>query len=79
MTAIEGKMLTCDVCGKSLFLKFVGEREADGGYTKWREYENADGWTMNVHVGEIWLKNVCPECGELLQKSLTEIINEIRS
>lgn len=78
MTAIEGKMLTCDVCGKSIFLRFIGEREADGGYTKWREYENADGWT-SIHVGEISLGNVCPKCGELLQNAMTEIINEIRS
>ena len=78
MSATEGKLLTCDVCGKSTFLRFVGEKEADGGYTRWREYENADGWT-SINVGKIRLKNVCPECGELLQKSLTEIINEIRS
>jgi len=78
MSVTEGKLLTCDMCGKSVFLKFVGEKEADGGYTKWREYEKSDGWIMNVHVGNIWLGNVCPECGELLQKSLTEIINEIR-
>lgn len=79
MSVTEGKLLTCDVCGKSVFLKFVGEKQSDGGYTKWREYEKSDGWIMNVHVGDIWLKNVCPECGELLQKSLTKIINEIRS
>jgi hypothetical protein len=66
------------VCGKTVFLKFVGEREADGGYTKWREYEDIpDGWMMNVHVGDIWLKNVCPECGELLRKSLAEAIGKI--
>ena len=77
MSATEGKLLTCDVCGKSTFLRFVGEKQSDGGYTKWREYENAEGWT-SIHVGKIRLQNVCPECGELLQKSLTEIINEIR-
>lgn len=76
MTAIEGKMLTCDVCGKSLFLKFVGKREADGGYTKWREYENADGWT-SVRVGKISLGNVCPKCDELLQNALLKCIDEI--
>lgn len=78
MSAIEGKMLTCDVCGKSIFLKFVGEREADGGYTKWREYENADGWS-SIHVGKISLGNVCPKCFERIEKSLTEIIGEIRA
>lgn len=78
MTAIEGKMLTCDVCGKSIFLKFVGEKETDGGYTKWREYENAEGWS-SVYVGKIGLGNVCPKCFELIEKSLTEIINGIRS
>ena len=79
MSATEGKMLTCDVCGKSTFLRFVGEKEADGGYMKWREYEKSDGWIMNVHVGDIWLQNVCPECGELLRKSLSETIAGIRA
>lgn len=79
MSATEGKLLTCDVCGKSTFLRFVGEKEADGGYTRWREYEKSDGWIMNVHVGDIWLKNVCPECGELLRKSLSETIDGIRA
>lgn len=78
MSTTEGKLLTCDVCGKSIFLRFVGEKQADGGYTKWREYENADGWT-SIHMGEIRLQNVCPECGELLRKSLSETIDGVRA
>lgn len=77
MTAVEGKMLTCDMCGKTIFLKFVGEREADGGFTKWREYENADGWT-NPHFGKINLGNLCPSCNERLQNALLKTINEIK-
>ena len=79
MSATEGKLLTCDVCGKSTFLRFVGEKQSDDGCMKWREYEKSDGWIMNVHVGDIWLQNVCQECGELLRKSLSETIDCIRA
>lgn len=78
MSATEGKLLTCDVCGKSIFLRLVCEKQAHGGYTKWLEYENADGWT-NIYVGDVRLQNVCPECGELLRKSLVECIDGIRA
>lgn len=77
MSSVEGKLLTCDVCGKSIFLKCVGRKEAHGGYTKWREYENADGWT-NVYFGNVKLQNVCPRCDELLQNALLECIGKIK-
>lgn len=76
MTAVEGKMLTCDMCGKSIFLKFVGEKEADGGFTKWREYENADGWT-SLRFGKINFGNLCQSCNERLQNALLKCASEM--
>ena len=35
-----GKLVTCDRCGKNVFLKCIGEEETDGGYTKWNKFED---------------------------------------
>lgn len=36
-----GKMIVCDRRGNSVFLECIGERETDGGYTRWNEFEAA--------------------------------------
>lgn len=70
MTATEGKMLTCDVCGKSLFLKFVN----DGI----RKHEDPpEGWGY-WHVGNVISGTLCPSCNERLQNALLKCVNEIR-
>lgn len=55
-----GKLITCDRCGKTLFLKYIGEGETDGGYTRWNKFEDApDGWEYHCDIGRL-----CPECNE---------------
>ena len=29
MSEVEGKLLVCDVCGKTVFLKYVGDGKGD--------------------------------------------------
>lgn len=56
-----GKMLTCDRCGKTVFLECVGKGETDGGYTRWNKFEAAPaGWEVCTEVGTL-----CPECNSL--------------
>lgn len=77
MSSTQGKTLTCDLCGSSVFLKFTGVGETDGGYTRWREYEKAEGW-KSLHFGSISYGDVCPECAARIQDALTRCIKEIR-
>ena len=53
-----GKLITCDRCGKNLFLKYIGEGETDGGYTRWNKFEDPpNGWEYRCDIGRL-----CPEC-----------------
>lgn len=57
MSRTNGCLLTCDRCGKQIFLKLTGEGEMDGGYTRWNKFEPVpEGWGLNG------VKNLCPEC-----------------
>lgn len=78
MAETEGKMLTCDLCGATVFLKYVGDGKADGGFTKWRKYEDIpDGWG-SWHVGDIIHSFLCPDCNQRMQDALLACISEIR-
>ena len=57
MSVTIGKMMTCDRCKKTTFVKAIKEREMDGGYTRWTEFEKAEGWTHESFIGDL-----CPEC-----------------
>ena len=55
-----GKLLTCDRCGAETFVAKTGESETDGGFTRWDNYEEAEGW-HNERVDGMWMK-LCPTC-----------------
>lgn len=57
MSRVNGRMLTCDRCGARIFLKCTGEGEADGGYSRWNNFEPAPKWRWISDIGD-----VCPEC-----------------
>lgn len=60
MSEIKGLLRTCDRCGTQIFLKCVGEGEADGGFTRWNKFEDAPTeWKFVNDVG-----TVCPKCWE---------------
>lgn len=59
MSRANGRMLTCNRCGEWIFLKCTGEGEADGGYTRWNNFEPAPRWGYIDKVGD-----VCPRCME---------------
>jgi len=70
-------MLTCDLCGMKTFLKYLSDVEADGGFTKLRRYQKADGWG-NVHVGRVSYSTLCPFCKKKMENALLECVNVIR-
>lgn len=61
MARENGQLRTCDRCGKTVFLKTVGDGETDGGYTRWNKFEDVKGWTTESDIGDL-----CPDCSELL-------------
>jgi len=76
MSEIEGKLVTCDVCGKSVFLPYVGDGESDGGFTRWRRYEKLPkGWN---DVRASVATTTCPDCSERINKALDSVIDDIR-
>ena len=76
MAEVEGKLVFCEVCGQSVFLKCVGEEWADGGYTKWRKYEEMpEGWNNRL----LWdPRLLCPSCAERIGAAIDATIQEIR-
>lgn len=75
MSQVEGKTLTCDLCGSSVFLKFTGHGEVDGGYSRWREYEKPpEGWNtaMVSKIGDL-----CPTCSRRINEVVEAEIREL--
>lgn len=71
MAEVNGKLVTCDRCGKQIFLKTIGDEERDGGFTRWNKFEPfPDGWekigvpTEPKCQHHIYLR-VCPDCFDL--------------
>lgn len=64
-----GKLLTCDRCSRTVFLKYNGTEHLDGGFTKVDKFENKpDGWK---HTCDLRM-DLCPKCNEALHKFLEE-------
>ena len=58
MASKKGKLLTCDRCGKTVFLEFLGNNYSDGGYTVNEKFEAApEGWENHYEIGHL-----CPTC-----------------
>ncbi len=58
MPRYEGCLVECSRCGKTHFLKYIGDGETDGGYTRWRKYEPLpEEWLNTIEIGYL-----CPIC-----------------
>jgi hypothetical protein len=57
MAKVNGRLVTCDRCGKSIFVKAIRDEERDGGFTRWTIFEDAEGWDYECFMGDL-----CPEC-----------------
>lgn len=69
MAETEGKLLTCDLCGKTVFLKYVN----DGI----RKHEDPpEGWGY-WHVSNVINSMLCPSCNERMQEALLVCVREI--
>lgn len=70
-----GKMITCDRCGKTVFLKYTGTTSLDGGYSKVDNFEKRpEGWEYHTNR-ELGL--LCPECESDYQKMVRKFKQDI--
>lgn len=76
MSEIEGKVRVCDVCGDEVFLKYLGTDEYDGGFTKVRKHETADGW-HNIRAFGV-NGDVCPSCYNYLSDVVAEAVRDLK-
>lgn len=71
MSEVKGLLKTCDRCGETIFLKTIGDGEADGGYTRWNKFEAPpEGWDFHLKVGTL-----CPKCNTEYNKLLERFMN----
>lgn len=55
----NGRLYTCDRCGVQAFVRTTGDSVADGGWSRWNNFESLPGWSCEANVG-----NMCPKCTE---------------
>ncbi len=70
MPKINGRMLICERCGASVFVKALEPEVLDGGFTKVDRFEKADGWKTPIDLGEL----LCPECNEKWKSIVDEFM-----
>lgn len=77
MAEATGKLLTCDRCGATCFLKCTGDRltdrVTDGGYTTWNKFEDTpEGWRyIDRNVGQL-----CPKCNAEYEELITRFMEK---
>lgn len=77
MATIEGENLVCDVCGRTVFLKYIETKEYDGGFTHLRHYEDKpEGWTY-THLLKRTV-DLCPSCAERIKAEIENVLREIQ-
>lgn len=70
MASENGRLLTCDRCGETVFLKCIGEETSDGGWTKWSKFEpEPDGWLYEYEMGHL-----CPGCAFLFKSWVSDFM-----
>lgn len=75
MTVTKGKQITCDICGKTVFLKFIEKGYADGGYTTYDTYEEKPkGWGTLSYPNRRGYLEICDECSAYIEKTINDYI-----
>ena len=78
MSEVEGKLLTCDPCGATVFLKYLETKQYDGGFTKERRYEDRPAGWQTWNVAGVIHSTLCPSCNERMQEALLACVNGIK-
>ena len=71
MSEQRGKLVECDRCGCTVFLKYLGQGELDGGYTRWDKFEKLpETWMYESQVGCL-----CDKCAGLFRAFIHKLKN----
>ena len=77
MSEQHGKLVTCDICSETIFLKAISEKELDGGYTRWTLFEDKpEGWCNDIKIDGKYVCS-CPKCTEKYKKLYAKLISEL--
>ena len=61
MSDIKGKLITCNRCGETVFVKLIGKDYFDGGYSSRDKFEEPpEGWQTWICIEQYTC--LCPEC-----------------
>lgn len=74
MSRKNGQLRTCDKCGKTIFLEHIGDSERDGGFTRWNNFEKAEGWEYRDEYSDL-----CPDCVKLFDELRIEFIEKFKT
>lgn len=77
MSEQRGKLVTCDRCGESIFVKELKaeEKDRDGGFTRWNEYtyeELPSGWDTVCFGYNFKGGMLCPKCVAIFELAREE-------
>lgn len=71
MSEVKGKLVTCNRCGNTHFLKFVEETSIDGGYSSYDHYEELpEEWLYATQFGHL-----CENCAKEFRDWITRFMN----
>ena len=76
MAVFEGKLVTCDLCGESIFIKRTGVQELSGGFERNWTYE-----PMPNEWRQSWVKRYdtrCPNCSRRINAVIDAEIERIK-
>ena len=67
MADVKGKMVFCERCGQSVFVKLTGKDYFDGGFSSRDTFEQLpEGWKESVCIEHY--VTLCPNCYDEWQK-----------
>ena len=75
----EGRMLTCDRCGKTEFFRQTGNRLVDtaNGYKTRTEYESSEKWGREEIDGKFY--DFCPACNGQYMRMVIDFAKPLNS
>lgn len=63
MPSFKAQVVICDRCGETTYLKHLGKKDLDGGYSSYDEYERLpDDWMYGTEYGYM-----CPSCASMFK------------
>ena len=82
MSEIKGTLITCDICKEKVFLKFLEQKETDGGFTQYSVYEDLpEDWCTSSKIifdTDFSIRHLCPECRKKMISALERTKAEIQ-